>query len=199
MNIIGICGGSASGKTTIVNELQKVLGAENASCILLDNYYFDFVKKGINPSEINYDRPLSFDLERFISDLSLLKEGKTVDVLLYDFSSHSYPGNVQKLLPRSYLLVDGLFLFNIPSIYHFFDLKIFVDAPERLRLERRIKRDMNFRGRTRDSIINQYNKFVKPMHEEFVAPNKDLADLVVDGGGNIPDQIKIIMKFINFK
>jgi len=197
--IIGICGGSASGKTTFAGELIKELGGDYSSCLHLDDYYIDFVKKGADPSEINYDHPGSTDITLFTHDLLLLKQDYGVDSPVYDFKSHTRLKKVCHITPRRYLLVDGLYLFNIPSISSFFDIKIYVETPATVRLERRIIRDRKYRNRTPESIIMQYNRFVKPMHEQYVEPNRELADIVVEGNGDVQHQVEKILGLLDVK
>ena len=178
--IIGICGGSASGKTTLANKLSKVL-EPNASIVSLDNYYKNF--KGIleELSSVNFDHPDSLDIELFVSHLKELKEGRSIQMPQYDYSIHSRKGETKRVDTTKYFIVEGLFLYNIGIPDHLFDYKIYINTPDDIRFIRRLIRDQEERARSVESIVNQYLTTVKPMHEAYVLPNKPLADHIFQG------------------
>ena len=197
--ITGICGGSASGKTTLANELAEALGRDNTNIIALDNYYLDFVNMGHDPATINYDHPDSIDIKGLASDLKQLQAGSSVEIPVYDFTTHTRSARRNSLFPRRFTIVEGLFLFNIPLLSPLFDIKIYIDTPEDIRLERRIDRDTKERNRTPQSVQEQFYRNVSPMHRTFVEPNRKMADLVVDGNKNLAGQIPGILKLIKLK
>jgi uridine kinase len=181
VKIIGICGGSASGKSTFADNLKREIGFDRCVILKLDNYYIDFVRAGRNPAVINYDHPDSFDLDLFAASLKKLSAGQDVQTPVYDFKTHTRSARVVPLYPAEFILAEGLFLFNINVLEGIFHLKIFIDTPENVRLERRINRDRKERGRPESSILLQYEKFVKPMYTEYVVENKKIADIIVQG------------------
>lgn len=197
--IIGISGGSASGKTTLANKLAEALGRDNTTLIALDNYYHDFVSLGRDPATINYDHPDSMDIKTFVSDLRQLYAGNSVEVPVYDYTTHTRTAKRNTLFYKPFIIVEGLFLFNIPELSPLFDLKIFVDSTEDVRLERRIKRDARERNRSPLSVREQFNRNVNLMHHEFVEPNRELADRIVDGNKVFTEQIPEILNLIKSK
>ncbi len=178
--IIGICGGTASGKTTLAEKIVKKLH-DKANILSLDNYYRSFSGPLEELSKINYDHPRSLDIELFSSHIKALKEKKRINGPIYDFSVHSRSEKTIKFNSKDITIVEGLFLFNIGVPDEYFDLKIFMDTPADLRFIRRLIRDRNERGRSVESVINQYLDTVRRMHEKYVEPNKELADVVFEG------------------
>jgi uridine kinase len=177
--IVGISGGSASGKTFIAERIQKEF-CEICSVLSLDSYYKDFNKTRTDLTLINFDEPKSLDLRLFRSHLKILRQGREISVPVYDFKTHSRKKETTEFHPNRLILVDGLFLFNISLPKNIFKLKIYIDTPDEIRYNRRIERDINERGRTIDSVKKQYVSFVQPMYEKYVCPNKALADMVLD-------------------
>jgi uridine kinase len=181
ISLIGVCGGSASGKSTLAARLRESLGPANCSLISLDNYYRDFVKLGRDPSRVNYDHPDSFDIKRLSHDLKRLLGGHPTEIPVYDFKTHTRSNRQVIIHVSPYVIVEGLFLFNLNKLEITFDHKIYVNTPARIRLIRRIRRDSRERGRSIASIFWQYVRFVSPMHKLYVLPNRELADHIVDG------------------
>ncbi len=188
--LIGISGGSASGKTTLARKLAEYF-SENTQILSLDNYY-----KSFHPDQegsyqhINFDSPDSFDLDLFCKQLKSLHEGGHIAVPQYDFVSHSRLSETKTLAPSKFIIVEGLFLFNQTNCNNEFDFTIYVDAPDDIRLIRRIKRDIKDRGRSVDSVVQQYTQTVRPMHVANVVPNKKLADYVFDGNGKFETEFE---------
>ena len=180
-HIIGICGGSASGKTTLASELARMLTDTSCTLITMDNYYKDFVAQGIDPVNVNYDIPDSFDLKLLASHLTGLKMGVPVEGPVYNFDTHTRSRQKIMLSPTGIIMVEGLFLYNIREIASLIDLKIYIETEGEIRFRRRMKRDVSERGRTPKSVIDQFEKSVQPMHEIYVKPNKVLADFVIPG------------------
>ncbi len=197
--IIGICGGSASGKTTLACDLAEALGSRKTNHIAIDNYYHDFVKLGRDPATVNYDHPDSIDLIRLAKDLEQLCTGSSIKMPVYDYTTHTRTNAGHFLTNKKFVLVEGLFLFNIPLIAHFFSVKVFIDTPEKIRLERRIARDTRERNRSPESVMKQYMEFVFPMHNTYVQPNCELADLIIDGNRTFSEQITDIVDLIRLQ
>ena len=178
--VIGISGGSGSGKTTLANKIQEYLGEEQCNVLLQDHYYVDqshlFDYDG---GAVNFDHPNAIDFEVLVNDIVKLKNRLQVSHPLYDFDLHKRKPERRTLLPRPYLIVDGILIFTNPDLFKSFDKTIFIDTPESLRKERRLERDVKERGRNKTSVLNQYNNHVKPMYDQFVSPTKEIAGLVV--------------------
>lgn len=197
--IIGIAGGTASGKTTVakkVFEQSQALGS--VVVIKLDDYYnenshltFEERKK------INYDHPSAYDSQLLIKHLKTLKQGKSIDKPTYDFINHNRATLVEKINPADVIIVEGIMIFAIPDLRKMFDIKLFVHTPDDVRFIRRLMRDINERGRSIDSVINQYLTTVRPMHLEFVEPSKVYADLIIPEGGHNDVAIDIIVSKIS--
>lgn len=185
--LIGIAGGSGSGKTTVVKELVKQIGKREVGCISQDYYYLD--QSDIPMSKrvkVNYDHPLSLETDLLVEHLQLLKAGEPVDIPQYDFAQNTRAKEVVTLKPSKVVLVEGILLFEMKALRDMFDLKIFVDTEPDIRLARRMQRDVAQRGRTYESSLQQYLEFTKPMHDEFVEPSRKYADLILPEGMNFP-------------
>lgn len=195
--VIGIAGGTASGKTTIVNELKKLF-ENDVELISHDCYYKAHDDMPYEErTKLNYDHPSSFDTDRMIEDIINLKQGKTVYRPVYDFSIHNRVPETVKVEPKKVILVEGILIFENKELRDLMDIKIFVDTDADERLMRRIIRDMKFRGRTIESILTQYKTTVKPMHEEFVEPSKKYADIIIPRGGQNEAAMSILKGHLN--
>ncbi len=180
--IIGIAGGSASGKSTIVKQLSEQLG-DNVLVIKQDAYYHPFSDLSLDErKQLNYDHPDAFDFEAMLRDMAALKRGESIDMPIYDYVLYTRREETAHLEPSPIILIEGLLTFWYEPLRELMDLKLFVDTDSDERLIRRIQRDMNKRGRSLDSIIEQYQKTVKPMHEQFILPTKKYADLIIPEG-----------------
>jgi uridine kinase len=182
--LIGIAGGTASGKTTVANVILQRVGAEKIAFLPHDAYYRDL--KDLPPAQrtqVNFDHPESLETERMIFHLQELKRGRPVEVPIYDFTVHARTAATRRLEPRPVILVEGILVFVEPALRQLFDVKIFVDTPDDIRFIRRLQRDMIERGRSLDSVIQQYQTTVRPMHLEFVEPSKRHADVIIPEGG----------------
>ena len=181
--IIGISGGSGSGKSTIAN-LIKNKYPEMTEIVCYDDYYKS--NDGISVDErrkINYDSPDAFDNDLFLNDLFKLKNSEAIKCPQYDYTIHNRTNNYKVINPNSIIIADGIMLFHNKGLREFFDLKIYVDTSADIRLIRRIDRDMNCRGRTLKSVLTQYLKTVKPMHDKYVQPYKKYADIIINNDG----------------
>ncbi len=192
--VIGIAGGTGSGKTTITRRLMQRFGRD-VCMISYDNYYKE---RHDTPFEerckINYDHPDAFDTERFLSDLRALKAGKTIQCPIYDYAIHDRLEQTREIRPAKVILAEGILIFASQELCDEMDIKIFVDADADVRILRRIVRDVRDRGRSLDSIVNQYLTTVKPMHEQFVEPSKRRADIIIPEGGHNPVALEMIME-----
>ena len=184
--VIGIAGGSGSGKTTLMHALIDKFG-DNIAVISHDNYYKAHDDMPMEDrARLNYDEPAAFDTDMLIEHLRLLKQGRTIHCPVYDFSVHNRTKETTEIRPRKVIIVEGILIFENRELCKEMDIKIFVDTDADVRLARRIHRDVRKRGRSLDSVLDQYLTTVKPMHEQYVEPSKKNADLVVlEGGKNV--------------
>lgn len=182
--VIGIAGGSGSGKTTVAQEILQRVGPDRIAFLQHDSYYKDL--SGLPPAqrvEVNFDHPNSLETELLIQHIASLREGKAVEVPIYDFSTHSRTSKTFTVQPRRVILVEGILIFTEAALRDMFDVKIFVDTDSDMRFIRRLERDIKERGRTTESVIKQYQLTVRPMHMEFVEPSKRYADVIIPEGG----------------
>lgn len=183
--VIGIAGGSGSGKTTVAQEILQRVGPERIAFLQHDSYYKDL--SGLPPAqkaEVNFDHPNSLETDLLIQHIASLRNGKPVEVPIYDFSTHSRTSRTFTVQPRGVILVEGILIFTEPALREMFDIKIFVDTDSDIRFIRRLERDLKERGRTTESVIKQYQATVRPMHLEFVEPSKRYADIIIPEGGH---------------
>ncbi len=194
--IIGVAGGSASGKTTVVNRLkEEFLG--NVVLLCHDMYYKAHDDMPLEErAKLNYDHPNAFDTERFINDIASLKNGNSIERPVYDFSNHNRSAETVSVHPAKVIIIDGFLIFENPTLRNMMDIKIYVDTDADERIIRRILRDVEERGRSLESVINQYITTVKPMHEEFVEPSKKYADIIVPRGGRNEVAIEMLVERI---
>ena len=181
--VIGVAGGTGSGKTTLVKALMNRFG-ENITVLSHDNYYKQHNELTYEErAKLNYDHPDAFDTDMMIEHLRLLKQGVAIDCPTYDFTVHNRAEGILHVEPEKVIVVEGILIFQDLELCREMDIKIFVDTDADVRLCRRIRRDVRKRGRTIESVIDQYLTTVKPMHEQFVEPSKKNADLIVPEGG----------------
>ncbi len=182
--IVGIAGGTGSGKTTLARKIREGLG-EASNLIQFDWYYRDLSHLPLKDREtVNFDHPASLESELLVENLRALKRGEAVDVPMYDFKTHSRTTETMHIEPLPVIVVEGILLFCFEPLREMLDIKIFVDTDPDIRAFRRIRRDMRERGRTFDSIRKQYYASVRPMHLEFVEPSKRYADIIIPEGGS---------------
>jgi uridine kinase len=183
--VIGIAGGSGSGKTTVAQEILKRVGADKIAYLQHDSYYKDLT--GLPPArrtEINFDHPDSLDNELLIKHIASLLDFQPVSVPIYDFATDSRTGKTFVVEPKNVIIVEGILIFVEPELRKLFDVKIFVDTDADIRLIRRLHRDITERSRTTEYVIQQYMATVRPMHLEFVEPSKRYADIIIPEGGH---------------
>ena len=182
--VIGIAGGSGSGKTTVAQEILQRVGPSRIAFLQHDSYYKDL--SGLPPArraEVNFDHPDSLETELLAKHVALLLDNQPVEVPIYDFATHSRTSQTFTVQPKPVILVEGILIFVEPALREMFDVKIFVDTDADIRFIRRLERDIAERGRTTQSVIKQYQSTVRPMHLEFVEPSKRYADVIIPEGG----------------
>ncbi len=182
--VIGIAGGSGSGKTTVAQTILQRVGPDRISFLQHDAYYKDL--SGLPPAqraEVNFDHPNSLENDLLVQHIQQLKDGQAAENPIYDFSIHTRTDKTYTVQPRHVILVEGILIFAEPALRELFDVKIFVDTDPDIRFIRRIQRDITERGRTVESVIKQYLTTVRPMHLEFVEPSKRYADVIIPEGG----------------
>jgi len=181
---IGIAGGSGSGKTTVAQEILNRVGADRIAYLQHDSYYKDLT--GLPPAQrtaFNFDHPHSLETDLLIKHVKALRELQSVNIPIYDFSTHNRTDKTFTVAPRGVILVEGILIFAEVELRKLFDVKIFVDTDADIRFIRRLQRDISERGRTTESVIKQYQSTVRPMHLEFVEPSKRYADVIIPEGG----------------
>ena len=181
--VIGIAGGSGSGKTTLMKNLVQKFG-DSVTVVSHDNYYkrhdeLTYEERCL----INYDEPAAFETDLMARHLDALRRGEVIDCPVYDYTIHNRSDEVVRIEPKPVIIVEGILIFADEALRELMDIRIFVDTDADVRLCRRIKRDVNKRGRTLESVLTQYQQTVKPMHEKYVEPSKKYANLVVPEGG----------------
>jgi len=182
--IIGISGGTGSGKTTVAMEILNRVGEDRISFLPHDAYYKDLSNLSLAQRvQVNFDHPDSLDTPLLIQHLKQLKNHKTIQLPVYDFKTHTRTEHTIPIQPHPVIIVEGILIFAEPELREMFDVKIYVDTDPDIRFIRRLTRDINERGRTTESVINQYLKTVRPMHLEFVEPSKRYADVIIPEGG----------------
>ena len=182
--VIGIAGGTGSGKTTLMQNIVAAFG-DNVCVLSHDNYYrrLDHLPMEAR-TKVNYDEPAALETELMVTHLQALRAGFRIDCPVYDFSQHNRSGETIPIFPKRVIIVEGILIFEDEALRNLMDIRIFVDTDADVRLCRRIFRDVQERGRTLESVIAQYQTTVKPMHEKYVEPSKRYANIVVPEGGN---------------
>jgi uridine kinase len=182
--VIGIAGGTGSGKTTVAHMIVERVGAQYIAYLPHDAFYRDL--SHLPPekrAEVNFDHPNSLETELLIQHIQQLKAGQPIDLPIYDFKTHTRTAKTRPLLPQPIILVEGILIFAEPKLLPLYDIKIFVDTDADIRFIRRLQRDIQERGRTTESVIDQYLATVRPMHLEFVEYSKRYADIIIPEGG----------------
>lgn len=183
--IIGIGGGTGSGKTSIARNLLKEYGPGEVLVIELDSYYRDLADMPMDKrNQHNFDHPDSFDFTLLIQNVSELKAGKTVQMPVYDFKTHTRSGETKTVNPHHVMVIEGIFALHFQELRELMNIKAYVETPDDVRFIRRLSRDIEARGRTAQMVIDQYLSTVRPMHNQFVAPTKLFADIIIPEGGD---------------
>ena len=183
--IIGISGGTGSGKTTVANRILESVSADDVLFIQQDLYYRNLKDMPLDyRNAANFDHPDAVDNELLINHLKKLRAGEPVELPIYDFRTHNRLPETTRISPKPIVIVEGILIFAEPRLLEQFDIKVFVDTPDDIRFIRRLRRDIAERGRTVDSVIEQYLATVRPMHIQFIEPSKRHADVIIPEGGH---------------
>ena len=184
VTIIGVAGGTGSGKSTLVKRLQEAFAGDDVATICHDYYYKSFPNLTYEERcKLNYDHPAAFDTDMMVEHIKALKNGVAIEHPVYSFVEHNRTDEKVAVAPSKVIIVDGILIFENQELRDLMDIKVFVDTDADIRLSRRILRDVQERGRSMESVITQYTTTVKPMHEEFVEPSKKYADVIIPEGG----------------
>lgn len=194
---IGITGGSASGKTYLLNKIQEAFTESEVSFISQDNYYLDYDQQIKEPDgSVNFDHPQSVDLLALARDIEQLKQGKSISRKEYTFNNHQKKPSMIVVHPAPIIVVEGLFIYYQPEVARQIDFKIFIESHEYVRFTRRIIRDQKERGRTLQDILEEYNKYVAPMYKRYVEPFRDEADIIIPNHTNMSKSVEMIILYI---
>ncbi|WGD35052.1 uridine kinase [Olleya sp. YS] len=200
MLIIGIAGGTGCGKTTVVNQILNQLPEGEVGVISQDSYYKDTTHLSYDERvKINFDHPRSIDFELLEQHLKDLKDGQTIEQPVYSFVKHNRTGDTIKTIPRKVMIVEGILILTHPELRDMFDIKIFVHADSDERLIRRLKRDITERGRDIDEVLTRYQNTLKPMHQQFIEPMKEYADIIIPNNKYNTVAVDIVKTIINEK
>ncbi|MEM1055462.1 MAG: uridine kinase [Bacteroidota bacterium] len=192
--VIGIAGGSGSGKTTVQRRVMEAFGPRRIALLDHDAYYVDLAH--LDPearARFNFDHPDALETSLMVEHLDALLRGETIEKPTYDFTTHSRRAETETIAPRPVIIVEGILVLAEPALRERMDIKLYVDAPDDVRLMRRIERDLHERGRSIDSVIGQYRRTVRPMHLEFVEPSKRTADVIIPRGGQNKVAIDMVL------
>ncbi|GMR70436.1 uridine kinase [Aerococcus viridans] len=183
--IIGVTGGTGSGKTTVTRKIIEEFGDVSLAYIPQDAYYKDQSHLTMDERVLtNYDHPFAFDNDLLSDHIRQLLDGQAVQMPVYDFTQHNRAEETIRVEPKEVIIIEGILIFSDNELRDLMDIKVFVDTDDDIRIIRRIKRDMAERGRSLDSIIDMYTSIVKPMHEQFIEPTKKFADIIIPEGGS---------------
>ncbi|MBV9215333.1 MAG: uridine kinase [Acidobacteria bacterium] len=198
--IIGICGGTGSGKTTIARAIVDAVGAQNVVLVEQDSYYRDLADMPLDARhQANFDHPDSIEGDMLVDHIRRLKAGESAKMPLYDFKTHTRTKNIEIIEPRPVVIVEGILIFAEPRVLDLLDVRVFVDTPDDIRFIRRLQRDITERGRTVESVIAQYFHTVRPMHLEFVEPSKRHADLIIPEGAQTGVTVEFLCSLVREK
>ena len=196
--LIGIAGGTGSGKTTLADKLIENFGSDEVSILRHDNYYKRHDEMTYDErSLLNYDHPDAFDTELLYEHIKMLKNGQAIEMPVYDYTVHNRSDEVVVVNPAPVIVLEGILIFAEPSLCELMDIKVFVDTDADVRILRRILRDVKERERSLDSVISQYLTTVKPMHEQFVEPSKRRADIIIPEGGENIVALQMLIERVN--
>jgi len=198
MLIIGIAGGTGSGKTTVVNQIINQLPTDEVCVISQDSYYKETDSLSYDErTKINFDHPRAIDFELLVAHLKRLKKGEVIDQPVYSFVSHNRTQDSVKTHPRKVVIVEGILIFNNEELRNLFDIKVFVHAETDERLIRRMRRDITERGRDINEVLTRYQDTLKPMHQQFIEPTKNFADIIIPNDRYNTVAIDIVRTVIN--
>ncbi len=198
--IIGICGGTGSGKTTIARAIVGSVGESNVVLVEQDSYYRNLADMPLDERhQANFDHPDSIDSDMLVNHLVRLKQGLSVEMPLYDFKTHTRSDKIEVIAPKPVVIVEGILIFAEARVLDLLDVRVFVDTPDDIRLMRRLKRDINERGRSFERTLEQYERTIRPMHFEFVEPSKRHADIIIPEGGQTSVSVDLLCGLVRDK
>ena len=192
--VIGIAGGSGSGKTTVLNRIVDAVGPQRIAVLDHDSYYHDLGHLSMEERKsFNVDHPNALESELLVRHVDELVSGNSIEKPVYDYSEHVRLDRVEQIDPRPVIILEGILVLAVPQLRERMDIKLFVDTADDIRLIRRIKRDLSERGRTIENVVDQYERSVRPMHIEFVEPSKHFADIIIPRGGHNRVAIEMVL------
>jgi len=198
--IIGICGGTGSGKTTIARAIVEAVGRANVVLVEQDSYYRNLADMPLDERhQANFDHPDSIDSDMMVNHLIRLKQGLSVEMPLYDFVTHTRSEEIEIINPKPVVIVEGILIFAESRVLDLLDVRVFVDTPDDVRLMRRLRRDITERGRTFERTLEQYERTIRPMHFEFVEPSKRHADIIIPEGSNTGVTVEFLCSMVREK
>jgi len=198
--IIGICGGTGSGKTTIARAIVEAVGEKKVVLVEQDSYYRNLSDMPLDERhQANFDHPDSLDSDMLVNHILRLKQGLSAEMPLYDFKTHTRSDKIEIIEPKPVVIVEGILIFAEPRVLDLLDVRIYVDTPDDIRLMRRLKRDFTERGRSFERTLEQYDRTIRPMHFEFVEPSKRHADIIIPEGGQIGVSVEILCGLVRQK
>ena len=198
--IIGITGGSGSGKTYLSNKIINKFGDEKINIIKMDSYYKDLAHLSMQEREVNnFDHPDAFDFELLVKHLNILFNEDSVKIPIYDYKTHTRKKNTEEIKSKPIIIIEGIFSMYYKKLRELMDYKVFIATSNKTRKERRINRDKISRDRTLDSILNQYEKMVEPMYEKYIKPMKNISNLIIKENDKNNININKLFKFIELK
>jgi uridine kinase len=198
--IIGICGGTGSGKTTIARAIVDSVGARNVILIEQDSYYKNLADMPLDERhQANFDHPEAIDGDMLVDHIKSLKHGESIEMPLYDMVTHTRRDETEMFVPKPVVIVEGILIFAEPRILDLLDVRVFVDTPDDVRLMRRLRRDIIERGRTFERTLEQYERTIRPMHFEFVEPSKRHADIIIPEGSNTGVTVEFLCSMVREK
>ena len=198
--IIGICGGTGSGKTTIARAIVDTVGASKVVLIEQDSYYRNLADMPLDERhQANFDHPDSIDSEMLVNHIKRLKQGQPIEMPVYDMVTHTRSDMVEFIEPKPVVIVEGILIFAEPRVLDLLDVRVFVDTPDDVRLMRRLRRDITERGRPFERTLDQYERTIRPMHFEFVEPSKRHADIIIPEGAQMGISVEFLCSLVREK
>lgn len=198
--IIGICGGTGSGKTTIARAIVDAVDAREVVLIEQDSYYRNLADMPLDERcQANFDHPDAIDSDLLVNHLKRLKAGDAIEMPVYDMVTHTRNDDIEIIEPRPVVIVEGILIFAEPRVLDLLDMRVFVDTPDDVRLMRRLRRDITERGRTFEGTLEQYERTIRPMHFEFVEPSKRHADIIIPEGSNTGVTVEFLCSMVREK
>ena len=198
--IIGICGGTGSGKTTIARSIVDAVGEGKVVLVEQDSYYRNLSDMPLDERhQANFDHPDSLDSDMLVNHILRLKQGLSIEMPLYDFATHTRSDKIEVIEPRPVVIVEGILIFAEPRVLDLLDVRVYVDTPDDIRLMRRLRRDITERGRTFERTLEQYERTIRPMHFEFVEPSKRHADIIIPEGAQTGVTVEVLCGLVREK